>query len=324
MISIRPGIVLGAAAALLGLVAAARADMERSSVAIPSPIVDFAAEYIAEDLFYAEQGLAVTSMGIAGVGAMNAVISGSVDFSLSSGGSIDRAAARGQRLVAIASLGNTAGEFAVLRKDLADAASFDANAPIATRAKILRGHSFGIGGINTIGDAFLRAVAKAGGVDPQSLVLAAMQPPDIIAAMSRRALDGFSLGTPWAQQAAHDGLAIIVASAVDGDPPGYVPLASALLVTRPQFCAAHRSICVKMGHSLALAVNYMAQHPHEAQRVLQRHFPTIDAAVMAAAFAAVMKMTPNPPVPDALELENADRLNVDVGLHQAGGQAAVL
>ena len=44
-------------------------------------IVDFAAEYIAEELFYKDQEIDVKSLSIAGVGAMNAVISGSVEFS---------------------------------------------------------------------------------------------------------------------------------------------------------------------------------------------------------------------------------------------------
>src|SRR5208282_4594925 len=98
---------LGAASAVAGLALLiactmpSRAEMEHVKVAIPSQIVDFSAEYIAEDMFYKDQGLDVTPLAIAGVGSMNAVISGSVEFSYSSGGSLTRAASRGQRLLAI-------------------------------------------------------------------------------------------------------------------------------------------------------------------------------------------------------------------------------
>jgi ABC-type nitrate/sulfonate/bicarbonate transport system substrate-binding protein len=310
-----PGAASSAAgvALLLACATPSRAEMEQAKVAIPSPIIDFAAEYIAEDRFFKDQGLDVTPLPIAGVGAMNAVISGSVEFSFSSGGSLTRAASRGQRLLAIATLNNRVGEFAVIRKDIAEAAHFDATAPIAIRAQILKGHSFGIGGVGSIGDAYLKVVAKAGGVDFKDIVFSALQPPDIIAAMSRKVLDGFSLGSPWAQQVVQDGSAVVIANGVNGDPPGYAPAASALLVTRPQLCAEHRSICVKMGHSMALAADFIHEHPEDSIAILKKHFSTISDAVLVSAFSEVVKMTAQPPVTDAAQLKNGDRMNLDAG-----------
>jgi ABC-type nitrate/sulfonate/bicarbonate transport system substrate-binding protein len=291
----------------------AAAEVEHVKIAIPSQIIDFAAEYIAEDRFYKDLDLDVQALPIAGVGSMNAVIAGSVEFSFSSGGSLTRAAARGQRLLAIATMNNRIGEFAVIRKDIAEAAHFDAKAPIAMRAQILKGHSFGIGGMGSIGDAYLRIVAKAGGVDFKDIVFSALQPPDIIAAMSRKVLDGFSLGSPWAQQVTHDGSAVIIANGVAGDPPGYNPAASALLVTRPQLCAEHRPICEKIGHAMVLAANFIHEHPTESLAILKKKFTTIDDAVLADAFEEVVKMTAQPPAPDEAQLKNGDKINVDAG-----------
>lgn len=289
------------------------AELEKVKVAYPSPIISFAAEFIAEELFYKDQGLDVQSIEIAGVGAMNAVIAGSMDFSFSSGGSLTRAAARGQKLLAIATLNNESGEYAVVRKDVAEAAHFDPKAPIAARAQILKGHSFGIGGYNTIGDAYLRVFAKAGGVDFKDITFAAMQPADIIAAMSCKVLDGFSLGPPWAQQVEHDSGAVIIANGVKGEPAGYSPSAAALLVTRPQLCIDHRRICEKMGHSLTLSTAYMHQHRAELLAILKKHFGTIDPEVLANAFDDVVSMTPQPPAPSAIQLKNGDKFNLDAG-----------
>ena len=305
--------VLSIALAAVALAIPARAETDHATIALPSPIVDFAAEYIAQELFYKDQDIAVKDVPIAGVGAMNAVISGSVEFSFSSGGSLTRAAARGQRLLAIATLNDRVGEFAVIRKDIADATHFDPAAPIAQRAQILKGRTFGIGGIGSIGDAYLKVVAKAGGVDFKDIVFSALQPPDIVAAMSRKVLDGFSLGSPWAQQVVHDGSAVVIANGVDGDPPGYSPAASALLVTRPQLCTEQRSICVKVGHAMKLAADFIHEHPPEAIAILQKKFATIDGAVIASAFAEVAKMTAQPPAPDAAQLANGDKLNLDAG-----------
>jgi ABC-type nitrate/sulfonate/bicarbonate transport system substrate-binding protein len=293
------------------------AEMDKVKVAFPSPIVGFAAEFLSEDLFYKELGLDVTSMEIAGIGSINAVISGSIDFSFSSGGSLTRAAAHGQRLLAIATMGNQSGEFAVIRKDIADAAHFDPKGSVKERAQILKGRTFGIGGVNTIGDAYLRVFANAGGVDTKDIVFASLQPPEILAAMKRKALDGFSLGAPWAQQVVDDGSAVMIANGVAGDPPGYSPQASALLVTRPQMCMEHRSICERMGKAMKLAANYMHEHPKESVELLKKRFPAIDARVLADAFESVVSMTGQPPAPSAIQFKNGDRMNLDAGFIKA-------
>lgn len=300
--------------ALVLFISPAHADMERAAVALPSPIISFAAEYIAEAMYFKEQGLDVRSQEIPGIGSINAVISGAMDFAFSTGSSMTRAAARGQRLLAIATLSSEPGEFLALRKDIADAAHFDPDAPLTARAQLLKGHAFGVGGIGTIGDAFLRVFAKAGGVDPEDFVISGMQPGDILAAMDRKALDGFALGPPWAQQVVQDGTGIVIASGVAGDPPGYSPAASALLVTRPQLCTEHRSICEKMGHSMKLATDFMHQHPTESIAVLKKRFPNIEDAVLASAYAVVVETTPQPPVPTALQFHNGDKINLDAGL----------
>ena len=292
----------------------ARADMEKAKVALPTPIVSFAAEYIAEAKFFRDQGLDVQSQVIAGIGSTNAVISGAMDFAFSTGSTLTRAAAHGQRLLAIATLSTEPGEFAVVRKDIADAAHFDPKASLTERAQILKGHTFGIGGIGTIGDAFLRVFAKAGGVDPTEFVISGLQPPEILAAMSRKALDGFALGPPWAQQITYDGTGVIIASGVDGDPPGYSPAASALLVTRPSLCTEHRSICEKMGHSMLLATQFIHQHPAESIAILKQSFGNIEEPVLVSAFAVVSRTTPEPPLTTALQITNGDKINVDAGL----------
>ena len=65
---------------------------------------------------------------------MNSVISGSTDFTQSSGSAVTRAAARGQRLVGIVGTINRPSVQVVLRKDLA-AAGFDPKAPLEKRVQ---------------------------------------------------------------------------------------------------------------------------------------------------------------------------------------------
>src|SRR5580700_1620360 len=128
-----------ALASLLAPSISARAEVEHTSLAIPAYVVLFLAEYVAEDQhMWEQQGLDVKVQFIAGVGAMNAVIAGSTDFSMSSGGSLTRAASHGQNLLAIANMGNQNGQNIVIRKDVADTGHFNPNASLAERAKILQ------------------------------------------------------------------------------------------------------------------------------------------------------------------------------------------
>jgi len=92
-------------------------------VALPAATLTFSSAFIAEDAgFYKKEGLKVSHRTIVGVGSVNAVIAGSADFTIGTGPVFLRAAARGQRLYAIANLIERPLVELVLRKDVAQAA----------------------------------------------------------------------------------------------------------------------------------------------------------------------------------------------------------
>src|SRR4249920_3563655 len=76
--------------------------LEEATMAVPVVGLAFSLGYLADDLnLWEKHGVKMKTVEISGIGAMNSVISGSTDFTQSSGSAITRAAARGQRLVAI-------------------------------------------------------------------------------------------------------------------------------------------------------------------------------------------------------------------------------
>ena len=313
---LRRGLALASCAAFLfvGEMVPSNAQTEHATVALPAPVVLFLTIFVAQDYFWPKEGLDVSLINIPGVGSMNAVIAGSAEFSLSSSGSITRAAAHGQKLLAIANLNNQPGQFISLRKDIAEARHFDPKAPFAERAKALKGLTVATAGLGSVADAVIRIALHDAGLDPEKdVTIAPMQPPDILAAFARKSLDAFSLGPPFAQQVAHEGSGVILLNGVEGDPPGYSPLAAALLVTRPQLCAGRRTLCEKMGHSIFEAATFVHQHRDEAIASLKKRFGTLDSAVLAASADAVIKMTGTPPATSAAGLANGDRMNVDAG-----------
>src|ERR1700750_3370577 len=107
-------------ATVLALNAAPAMAQQHTSLALPSVTPGFTAIYVAQDRgFWKEQGLDVTVSQIAGVGTINAVIAGSIDFSGSTAGTLIRAAVAGQRMMAIANLTDRPMDEVVLRQDIA-------------------------------------------------------------------------------------------------------------------------------------------------------------------------------------------------------------
>jgi len=300
--------------ALLGLATPAGAEIEHTSIAQTPAIMPFLAAYIAEDAnIWRDNELDVKVIYLDGLATMNAVISGSADFALSSSSALTRAAAHGQRLLALAAINNQAGQITVLRKELADAAHYDPTAPLEIRARVLKGRVIAAGGVGSVADVFLKAIAKIGGVDESAFTISPVGAFELLAAYSRHAIDGFSYSLPYPLQAVHDGTAVIVADGTNGEPKELLPLAAGLLVTRPQICADHRSLCEKMAHSILLATKFLLERKPEAKAILKKRFSTVDDAVIDSAFEAVTRMTQSPPAITQIALENGDRMNSEAG-----------
>jgi ABC-type nitrate/sulfonate/bicarbonate transport system substrate-binding protein len=73
--------------------------------AIPAMTLTFTAHFVAEDAgFFKNEGLKVSTRNLVGVASPNAVLAGSADFTMGTGPVFLRAAAQGQRFLAIANL----------------------------------------------------------------------------------------------------------------------------------------------------------------------------------------------------------------------------
>ncbi|MGH7088995.1 MAG: ABC transporter substrate-binding protein, partial [Stellaceae bacterium] len=265
---------------------------------------------------YKDVGLDVTEQVIQGIGSANAVISGSIDFSESSGLTLTRAVAHGQPLMAIATTYDRAGFWVVVSKKIAAERRFDPKAPLAERAKVMKGLRFAVGAIRAIPEAYLNVIAKAGNLNPATdLVVTAMAPTDTVPAMARGAIDGFSEGPPELEEAINDGLGVVVADGNDApvDPPWLARIAANVLLVRRQTCETHRSLCAKMGRSIADANEFLHQHPKESMTILKKRLNITDEAVLSDTYKRVVAASPTPPVSDAKAIATADDLNVAAG-----------
>jgi len=298
---------------LAGPLAAQPAKLPELVVALPATSLSFSAEYLAEDMgLYAKRGFSVKAVVLPGVGTMNAVISGSADFGLPGANSLTRAAARGQRMLAIAETLDHLIAQLVLRKDLAP--GYDPASPVEKRGLFLRGRTIAVDGINSLIHAYVRLIAIRAGLNPDDIKIAVMQPPNMIAAFEAKQIDGFAMSPPWPEKPLLEGTAVMIASGPDGEPDYLVPIASNVVTTRSETCEKRKPACDAIGHAFAEAMTFMRDHPEEALALVKKRFPTLDDKLLATSFAIIRKITPVPPVVNRAAVENSERFNIDAGL----------
>jgi NitT/TauT family transport system substrate-binding protein len=292
--------------------AAQQPKIEEGVMAVPVVSLSFSLGYLADDLnLWEKHGVRIKTVQISGIGAMNAVIAGSADFTQSSGSAVTRAAARGQKLIGIVGTINRPSVQVVLRKDIA---GFDPKAPLAQRVAALRGRTIAVDAINSVIHAYVRYVAKRAGFDPEEIRIAVLQPPNMLAALQTKQVDGFAMAPPWVHKPVLDGEAVMVASGPDGDPAELVPFANTLLATKPETCVKRKALCEGIGRAFREAASVMLDRPNEALALLRKRFPQFDDRQLAVAFEDIRKITPRDLRLTAEAFEKAERFNVEAGL----------
>jgi NitT/TauT family transport system substrate-binding protein len=311
-IAVAVALVLGAAA-----LPARAEDGKLTDITLVNPAISlsFSAAYLAEDLgIFAKHGLHVKMIEIPGVGAINAVISGSAEFAQPSSLSLTRAAAHGQRLLAIAETSNKPIIQVALRKELAEAGGFDPKQSFEKRSALLRGRTIAVDATGSLIHAYALLMAKRAGIDANGMQIAFMQPPNMIAAFQAKQIDGYAMSPPWPLIPVVAGTAVMIASGPDGEPADLEPFANNVVVTKPETCQQRRALCQGVGASFVEAEAYIADHPGDALELLKKRFATLDGNVLGAAFEAIRKISPNPPLVSKKGMENAEVFNIDAGL----------
>lgn len=313
-------ILAAALAASVGFVAMTAASADEAKpipvvLANPAISLSFSASYLADDLgYFKANGLDVKMMLLPGVAAFNAVISGSADFAQPSAITLTRAAAKGQRLLAIAETSNRPIIQVALRKDIATAGGFDPKAPFEKRAALLRGHTIAVDATGSLIHGYVLLMAKRAGIDTNGMQIAFMQPPNMLAAFQSKQIDGFAMSPPWPEVPVAQGDAVMLASGPDGEPADLEPFTNNVVVTQPATCQQRRALCEGMGRAFSAAEAYIHDHPDEALALLKKRFATLDDKVLALAFDTIRKISPSPPRVDAKGLDNAEVFNIDAGL----------
>lgn len=311
-------LAVAALAALLGVlpVTAKAQQLTKVIIALPAPTLTFSSAFLALDAgFYKKQGLDVEYRMLVGVEAVNAVISGSADFTVSTGPVFLRAAAKGQPLYAIVNLIDRPLVEMVLRKDVYQSLHITPQMTLAQRAHLLKGKTIAIQGVGSIINAWERLVVVRGGLDPETDVrIAPMDPPAMLGALQTKAVDGFTTSLPFTTQAVMDGSAVMFASAPDGAAPDLIPFPYGLVMGKKKTCETERQKCAGVVRALAEANQMIINDPQKALGIIRHRFAHMDPKVLEAAWKTVAAAhAKDLRVNDAL-LDTAERVNIEAKL----------
>ena len=284
-------------------------------MALPAPTLTFSSAFLAEDAgFYKKEGLKVSHRILVGVASPNAVISGSADFTIGTGPVFLRAAAAGQRMLAIANLIDKPLVELVLRKDVADAAGINGKMPLSERAKVLKGKTIAIQGVGSIVHAWERLVVHRGGLDVEKDVrIAPMDPPAMLAALAAKQVDGFATSLPYTTDPVLKGEAVMLASAAT-DAPDLLPFGYGLIYTRAEMCTKAREKCERVVRALAAANRFILEKPDEALALLKKRFDKMDQQVLEAAWKTVAAAHAKDLHVTVPALEHSQQVSIEAGL----------
>jgi sulfonate transport system substrate-binding protein len=311
---------------VLAALAARQGHTEEVVLALPAVNLGFAAAYVADDRgYWSKQGLTVKMPVISGIGSMNAVLSKSAQFSISSGLTIIRANIRGQKVVQIAETYDGLLEELVVSKKEAQAAGVDGHSSFEKRAQFLKGKKIAIAGANALPHGYLRLFARKGGIDPErDIQIAVMQPEAAAAALKSGAIAGFVETLPHPLQAVDDGHGLLLSSGLRGgakdrgDFPELTPLALNGVMTRADYCDQNAAACQKMVQGIAEAMEFIRKNRKEAAAILMKRIPGMQKDVFERAFEIWVRWVPDSARMDDKRFAHAQEVMVQGGMIKAG------
>lgn len=265
------------------------AQADQVTMALPATSLTFSATYIAQDMgFWERQGLKVKLTLVSGIGAANAVLAGSVEFSSGSGPTVIRANARGQKLFAIGNTIERPVVEVVLSRDIAEKLGLSEKSPVEKKASALRGLRMAVDSVNSVVHGYLKYVARKGRVDPErEITVTPMAPPNMLAALKSGAIDGFTMSLPWPLIPVQEGRAMRLVSSPRGDLPELNPFAYNLVITRHDFCDNKPNVCRALAAGYRQALDHLQDKPKESLEVLRGRFAKMDPKVLAEAFELI-------------------------------------
>jgi NitT/TauT family transport system substrate-binding protein len=280
-------IVIGFAITVTGSPVQAQA-LKKIKVTIPVPALTFYPLYVGRDRgFFAKQGFEVEIIQTSGDGPdVDALISGSVEFTVSTPNRLFMAYEQGKPLLAVANLGNRMAIECWMNKEVATNLGVSVDSPLEQRIKALKGLT--VAGTRPGAFTYLLLVeyAKRFGLEPQKdvKIIGIGGPAAMIPAVENNQVALACTGSPAPELAVARGKAVPFTNNINGGDPAYNNFLFELLYVRPEFAQKEADTVRRMIRGFIEAIEFIHDGPDEDQlAVLKKNFSGAPDDILLAA-----------------------------------------
>jgi len=279
-----------AASCVMSVVASAQTPpLKKIKVTIPVPALSFYPLFVGvEKGYFAKNGLDVEIVSTSGDGPdVDALISGSVDFTVSTPNRLMTAYQQGKPLLGIMNLGNRMGIDCWMNKEVAAKLDISAATPLDQRVKSLKGLTVAGTRPGAFTYLLLMGYARRFGLEPQKdlQIIGVGGGSSMIPAVEHNQVSMACTGSPAPELAISRGMSVMFSENIAGKDPSYDNFLYGVLYVRPDYAKANADTVRKMTKSLKESVAFILDAPDAEQLpILKKSFGgTPDDILMAAA-----------------------------------------
>jgi NitT/TauT family transport system substrate-binding protein len=235
--------------------------------------------------FFSKHGVHVKVVALNGdAAAIPALISGSVQFAVSTSTPFFAAVMKSDKIEAVAPLSAEPPEQIVLNKAQADKLGINAKTPVEQRIQALKGKHVAVQDVGGGLQYTLNAALTSSGVGTGETEVSAISPYSaMLAALHRNAIDAAAPAVPYGSQAVAQGDAIMLADIWAGDVPSIQELYFELLNVNREYATGHPKTVQNIKDALADAMSFIRKNPDGALKVAKKLLPNFSDAVLKEA-----------------------------------------
>ena len=316
-------LVLVATLCLLYATPSAAQQTTKLRVTIPVVGMNFLPLYVAADKgFFAKEGLEVEIITTSGDGPdIDALIAGSVQFTISTPNRLLTSYAQGKPLLAIMNIANRMAIDCVMNKSVAERLGINDQTPLIDKFKALKG----LKAAGTRPGAFTYLVlvdyAKRAGLDPQRdlQLLGAGGTPSMMPALENGAIDVGCNASPGTDLMVERGKTVMFTYNSAGVDPAYDDFLFELLYVRPDYAKEHPDTVRAFARSLLAAIGYIQDTPTKDQLPLLRtRYSGVSDDLLVHVLDTLKPMFPRDGKVTPVSYGKAVKFMIDAGAVQTG------
>lgn len=247
-----------------------------------------------EEDYFREEGINLKVPVMEPTAANQALASGNIHFTTAGTSAAIQGTINGANIITVASSVNRLTMDLIVSNEALAKAGVTEDSPIEERLQALKGLRIGTSGAGTSTDAFSRYYLVQAGLDPErdAHIVAGGGGGALVAALQKGQIDAFMLSPPNPQQLVAEGYGTIIISGAKGEVPGLDNFIYDIYTANKAYVESNPETVVKVTKALVRACNLIHDDPATALSVLQKHFDTVDPAIMKDAFESVAPAVP--------------------------------